>query len=167
MYGASNYGAEVLLNPTPEPSGGMYLPDINPRGGVFGPQGFGDGIFDGMSGLGATGATDVRQWQALLNVELRDRGMNTIPVSGIVDEATCGATLALVSAYNAGETMYGALADAFDRGTGLEIAAQCSSIPQPWPEPKKRFGTMQMLMYGGAGAAAFLVFAVVMKKRKH
>lgn len=52
MYGTANYGRQVLLNPSTQYTGGLATPDINTRGGVFGPQGYGGGIFDGMSGLG-------------------------------------------------------------------------------------------------------------------
>ena len=165
MYGAANYGRNVLLNPNPEYTGGMYLPDINPRGGVFGPQGYGGGVFDGMSGLGET-TTDVRAWQGLLNVELRNRGMNVIPVSGVVDPATCGASLHLTNAYNNGETVYAGLATALEAGTGMFIAEQCAAIPQPWPDPKTRFGTKQMLMYGGAGAVVLIGLAMIVKKKR-
>lgn len=167
MYGTANYGREVLLNPNQHYTGGLAMPDINARGGVFGPQGYGGGIFDGsMMGLGQTTTVDVRAWQGLLNVELRERGMNLLPVTGVLDGATCGATLYLVTAYNEGESIYGALVDAFKAGMGAAIAAECAAIPQPWPPPKKRFGTMQILMYGGLGAVAFLILGSALKKKK-
>lgn len=164
VYGQANYGRQVLLNPSMQFTGGLATPDINTRGGVFGPQGYGGGIFDGMSGLGQT-STDIRAWQGMLNVELRNRGMEVIPVSGVVDPATCGATLYLVNAYNAGETVYAQLADAFEAGTGEAVAEQCMAVPQPWPPPKKRFGTMQMLTFGAIGVVAFFIAAKVVKKR--
>lgn len=166
MYGADNYGRQVLLNPTSYPTGGMAMPDINPRGGVFGPQGYGGGIFDGMSGLGQASSADIRSWQGLLNVELRERGLEVIPVTGAIDAATCGATLALTNSYNAGDAIYGPLADALDAGTGIAIASECSSVPEPWPAPKARLGTMQMLLYGGVGAVAFFGVAMLVRKKR-
>jgi hypothetical protein len=50
-----NYGRQVLLDVPNYPTGGMAAPDVNPRGGIFGPQGYGGGVFDGsMHGLGQT-----------------------------------------------------------------------------------------------------------------
>lgn len=164
MYGNANYGRQVLLNPSTEYTGGLAMPDINPRGGVFGPQGYGGGVFDGMSGLGQT-STDIRAWQGMLNVELRNRGMEVIPVSGVVDPATCGATLYLVNRYNDGETVYSQLAEAFEAGTGEAVAEQCMAVPQPWPDPKKRFGTMQILTFGAIGVVAFFIAAKMVRKR--
>lgn len=116
-----------------------------------------------MTGLGVT-SSEVRQWQGLLNVELRNRGMQVLPVTGFVDAATCGATLYLVSKYNEGQSIYAALADAFAAGTGEAVAAECAGVPQPWPPPKKTFGTMQILMYGGLGAVALIVIAKMIKR---
>jgi hypothetical protein len=167
MYGAANYGREVLLNVPSYPTGGMAAPDVNPRGGVFGPQGYGGGIFDGsMHGLGQLTTSAVRDWQALLNVELRDRGYGVVPITGVIDKDTCGATLMLTNAYVAGEGVYSALADALDAGQGLAVAGQCAAVQTPWPEPKKRVGTMQILMYGGAGALVFVAAMMIVKRKR-
>lgn len=59
-----NYGRQVLLDVPSYPTGGMAAPDVNTRGGVFGPQGYGGGVFDGsMHGLGqTTGGDAMGKW---------------------------------------------------------------------------------------------------------
>lgn len=106
-----NYGREVLLGNAAERAmftGGLATPDVATRGGVFGPQGYGGGIFDGSTALSGTrsglGVDDSRMpWkeyseytgdvQGQLNARLHDAGYCPIPVDGYLGPVTCGAAL--------------------------------------------------------------------------
>lgn len=100
-----NYGRAItLMDEEGRVSGGME--DVNPQGGVFGPGGFGGGIFDqslGLAGLGSVKDPSGGTWhnatsdpavvaaQNDINVALKQVGYNPIPVDGILGPAVCGA----------------------------------------------------------------------------
>lgn len=99
-----NYGRQTLLNTRSVPS--QAMPNVNQRGGVFGPQGYGGGIFDGMSGVGlpvgeSSNGNGKYPWlsfseatqslQFATNVELRMRDMPEIGTDGVLGPETCGA----------------------------------------------------------------------------
>jgi len=105
---APNYGRQVLIDQNYAFTGGLSAPGANVRGGVFGPQGRGGGIFDGstqMSGLGkALGSlgqyenmpwgeysTDTLGAQQAVNFVLRANDYCPIVEDGKLGPATCGA----------------------------------------------------------------------------
>jgi hypothetical protein len=103
-----NYGREVLLGSERNRrrfTGGMATPDIATRGGIFGAQGYGGGIFDGSLGQAdetSTGtrheefpwgvsSSETRELQGYINEILKAEGYCPIEQDGELGPATCGA----------------------------------------------------------------------------
>lgn len=123
----------------------MFGRDVNTRGGVFGSQGYGGGIFAGMNGLGSyeQAAAGVRglgavwrgktkdqavvELQGQLNRFLDKCGYKGISTDGIVGPATCGAVAFLSSPH----------AESCDRSmvtsslTGELITSLCEGYTMP------------------------------------
>lgn len=175
-----NYGRAITLMDDEGRLVGGGMQDVNTRGGVFGPGGFGGGIFDqSLGGLGATwGNTasdpEVVKWQTDINTALKEVGYNPIPVDGRLGAETCGAyqlflndaairdrvsdaTYEKISSYNVGPC------------NGYTLPTKASGAgpgPGPGTSQAGMGGDMNtILMVGGIAALGLGAFLLAKKKR--
>lgn len=139
-----NYGRQILLgNPAERArfTGGLATPDVDQRGGIFGPQGYGGGIFDGSNALGqvewkqADERGDVTAVQLAANDVLSRLGYTTIGADGAVGPRTCGA-ISLV-AEKGTQADFSSLARVPTMG---DILAVCDAHGGEWIRPAKAGG---------------------------
>lgn len=168
MYANANYGRHVLLNPQSVPW--QAGPSVRQRGGVFGPQGYGGGIFDGMSGIGTVvGATSsngdgakypwmeyspaTQSLQFATNVELDMRDMPEIGTDGVLGSETCGAQQYLYEEAGLAEHKPPASCQAF------QYPAQ-PSAPAPGPGPAPAAPAPEVpSRVAGMGTVGFVLIA--------
>lgn len=176
MY--ANYGREVLLNPQTAP--GQAMPSVRQRGGVFGPQGYGGGIFDGMSGIGlpvgAAPSDSKYPWmeyspstqslQFASNVELKMRDMPEIGTDGKLGPETCGAQQYLYEQEGLAEHEPPATCQQFQYppapGAAAPPAPEVPSVKAP-PDGETRYasslGTTGFVLIAGGVALAGVYLA--------
>jgi hypothetical protein len=187
MFNGPNYGRHVLLNPSFTLTGGMAAPSANTRGGVFGPQGYGGGIFDGMSGMGSPvglGASDAelhpwleeteatRTLQGDANSELVVRGLPQIATDGVLGPITCGAVQVLSQPNDSNQGN-----PAFSVPTTCQsynyppapTATPRTGPPGDGPESQSSIGgggNRTLMFLGIAGVVAALGIVMARKKRR-
>lgn len=161
-----NYGREVLLNPNARYWGGMSTPDVAPRGGIFGPQGYGGGIFDGMSGLGQTDAEEfpwgrfsehTQSLQFSTNVELAMRDLPRVAEDGVLGPETCGANLFLYQMAGLAEHEPPSTCQAFEYPP--EGAPEPTGPPTVRVAEEREAGAPTYRRRAGMGIGAFLLVA--------
>lgn len=178
LWGLGNYGRDVLLG-SPENrrrfTGGMAAPDVATRGGIFGPQGYGGGIFDGSLGETESGTRsadvpwgeydkDTEILQNQINALLQRYGFCPIAVDGELGPATCGAIKAL---REKGEIIVAPATCQSTKAPSREPCGVARKAPAPTttePPPPRRAGVGSgggMLLLGGfvlaMGAGAFIL----------
>lgn len=181
-----NYGRQVLLGSDAQRAaytGGLVTPDVDTRGGSFGPQGYGGGIFDGTSALGNVGDYGGAVGESDCNLtsrsEITRRLQEYLGVrqTGFIDADTCAAwddqlphVAGRLNLANVLDTL-GIPRSRCPRGMTAYAVPDCGSMVEeaapepPPPPPKKQLGTGAKVALG-VGALAVLGTGVYFASRK-
>lgn len=182
MYASANDGRKTLLELSNVPE--QSMPNVNQRGGVFGPQGYGGGIFDGMSGVGlpvgqnsdepkypwGQYAQSTQSLQFATNVELRMRDMPEIGTDGILGPETCGAQKYLHETEGIAEHEPPATCQSFqyprqDSAPSDSMPrAEAPAVDEPAETSRAGMGTWGFILIAG-GVAAAGIYLATRKKR--
>lgn len=175
-----NLGRQTLLEVSSMYSGGMASPPVNPRGGIFGPQGYGGGIFDSsnqdMSGLGQSEggypwgepSQDTLRAQQDVNLILRANQYCEVVEDSKLGPVTCGSiqaaqTMNLPQVYGINLPSVPPTCQSFTAPRHLEMEGGCTGpvAPPPGPAPPQEETPLLRRKRAGMGTTGFLVIAGV------